>query len=206
MTALLTFDPAVPRGELANPAFTYVALGHIHKFQNLNDGSKPPIVYSGSIERIDFTEEKEKKGFILGEIFDGSSGWECRFEFVETPARRFITIETDERDVTTSEAILNRIRKENIRDAVVRVRYRVSKPEEEMDEKKIREALSEAYSVKIERIFERREKVTRQTGLSKTMDVMEALEKYILSKPELKNIAEDMKKYAKELTKKSEEL
>lgn len=206
MTALLTFDPTVPRSELANQAFTYVALGHIHKFQNLNDCNRPPIVYSGSIERIDFTEEKEKKGFILGEIFDGSSGWECRFEFVETPARRFITIEADERDVKTSEAILNSIRKENIRNAVVRVRYRVSKPEEEMDEKKIREALFEAYSVKIERIFERQEKVTRQIGLSKTMDVMEALEKYILSKPELKNIAEDMKKYAKELTKKSEEL
>jgi DNA repair protein SbcD/Mre11 len=203
MTTLLGLEPTLPRSELANPAFSYVALGHVHKFQDLNEGYRPPIVYSGSIERIDFTEEKERKGFVIGEVFKGLDGWECYFEFRETPARRFLTIETAERDGNINEAILNRIRKENIRDAVVRVRYKVLKPEDEVDEKKIREALSQAYSVKIERTFERQER-SRLIGLSKTMSVMEALEKYISSKPELKNIAEDMKRYAKELIQKYE--
>jgi len=206
MTALLMSDPAVPRGELANPLFSYVALGHIHKFQNLNKDGIPPVVYSGSIERIDFTEEKEKKGFIMGEIFNDSDGWACDFQFIETPARRFLTIDIREKDGNISEAlVLNRISKEDIQDAVIRVRYTVSKPEEKINEKKIREALSKAYSVKIEKIFEKSERVMRQSELSKTTDIMEALGKYIDSKPELKNIAEDMKRYAKELVEKSEE-
>lgn len=202
MTALLTLEPTIPRNELANPAFSYVALGHIHKFQDLNEGYSPPIVYSGSIERIDFTEEKEKKGFVIGELFKGEEGWECRFEFIETPARRFLTIEVAETDGDISEAILNEIKKENVRDAVVRVRYKVSKPEDDIDEKRIREALNQAYSVKIERTFERQNKAAGKMEFPKTMDTLEALEKYVQSKPELKNIAEDMKKYAKELLQK----
>jgi exonuclease SbcD len=37
---------------------TYVALGHVHKFQDLNKGQQPPVVYSGSMDRINFGEEK----------------------------------------------------------------------------------------------------------------------------------------------------
>ena len=145
-------------------------------------------------------EEKERKGFVLGEIFKGFSDWECNFEFVETPARRFLTIEADEKD--GEDAILNRIAKENVKGSVVRLRYKASNSAGEINEKKIREALSEAYSFRIERVFGRPGKAVRQTELSKTMGVMEALEKYIQSKPELKSIAEDMRKYAKELIEK----
>jgi len=205
MTTLLTQDPTIPRGELANSVFTYVALGHVHKFQNLNEGNKPPIVYSGSLERIDFSEEKEKKGFVMGEIFKGEGGWECHFEFIETKARRFITIEAEEKDIYTSEEIINIIKKEDVRGAVVRLRLRASKPEE-VDEKRIKEALNEAYSIKIEKIFEKQEKVFRQSELSKSMDIVEALDKYISTKPELKNIAEDMKRYAADLIQKSKEI
>jgi len=202
MTTFLSLEPTVPRGELANPAFSYVALGHVHRFQDLNEGYRPPIVYSGSIERIDFTEEKEKKGFVIGELFKGADGWECRFEFRETPARRFLTIEATEKDGDIDKAILDRIKREDVRDAVVRIRYKVSKPEEEIDDKRIREALSWAYSVKIEKTFERQNKTAGKTEFPKTMDILDALDKYIQSKPELKNISEDMKKYAKELIQK----
>lgn len=204
MTTFLTQDPTIPRGELINPVFTYVALGHVHKFQNLNKGNKPPIVYSGSLERIDFSEEKEKKGFVIGEIFRDESGWECNYEFIETEARRFLTIEAAEKDINTSEEIINIIKKEDVRDAVVRVKLRASKTEQ-VDEKRIKEALNEAYSIKIEKIFEKQEKIFRQAELSKSMDIAEALDKYISTKPELKNIAEDMKRYAKELIQKTKE-
>ena len=80
--------------------------------------------------------------------------------------------------------------------------YNASKPEDEIDEKKIREALSQAHSVKIEKTVERQNKVAGKMEFPKTMDTFEALEKYIQSKSELKNIAEDMKKYAKELLQK----
>ena len=56
-------------GIVANPAFDYVALGHIHRHQVLSE--KPPVVYAGSLERLDFGEEADDKGFYLVEIGDG---------------------------------------------------------------------------------------------------------------------------------------
>ncbi|MBM3124986.1 MAG: exonuclease SbcCD subunit D [Chloroflexi bacterium] len=51
-----------------NPRFSYVALGHIHKPQDLNQGGQPPVIYPGSIERVDFGEAMDEKYFILAEI------------------------------------------------------------------------------------------------------------------------------------------
>jgi hypothetical protein len=44
----------------------------------------------------------------------------------------------------------------------------------------------------------------RQTELSKTMSVIEALDKYIQSKPELKKIGDEMKARAEKLIRESE--
>ena len=52
------------RHNCAIPPFDYVALGHLHRFQNVNGSHFPPVVYSGSIERVDFGERKEEKGFV----------------------------------------------------------------------------------------------------------------------------------------------
>jgi len=58
---------------VANPAFDYVALGHIHRHQVLAEN--PPVVYSGSLERLDFSDEDNEKGFYLVDIEpDGANG------------------------------------------------------------------------------------------------------------------------------------
>ena len=59
----------------------YVALGHIHKAQNLNGPgpdakdktpySHPPVIYPGSIERVDFGEAADDKFFIIAHIEKG---------------------------------------------------------------------------------------------------------------------------------------
>jgi exonuclease SbcD len=59
-------DHALLPGNIANPAFDYVALGHIHKQQVLCDD--PPVVYAGSPERLDFSEEADEKGFYVVDI------------------------------------------------------------------------------------------------------------------------------------------
>ncbi len=64
-------DFRLPRDVLQHPRLDYVALGHIHKHQVLNPDAHPPIVYAGSIERVDFGEAQEEKGFVLAEVQRG---------------------------------------------------------------------------------------------------------------------------------------
>jgi DNA repair protein SbcD/Mre11 len=51
-----------------NPKFSYVAMGHIHKPQDVNEGKQPPVVYPGSIERVDFGEAKEERFFVIADV------------------------------------------------------------------------------------------------------------------------------------------
>lgn len=196
---LTTTDPIVPLGEVNKKVFDYVALGHIHKYQNLNKDNNPPVIYSGSIERIDFTEEKENKGFVFGEIVEGEGGWECSYEFIETPARRFKTVELNQDNFENDGELENIINKDDISDAVIRIRYKVSSPGDKVDEKRIKSLFDGAQTLKIEKIFDKHEKVMRQTGITKTMGLIEALDKYLETKPELKNMADEMKSYAEKL-------
>lgn len=113
-------DVVINLSALNLPAWDYVALGHIHKHQDLNPGNYPSVVYSGSPERIDFGEEFEPKGFCWVNVARGETSW----EFVTVPARRFITIDADatrDGDAPT-EAVLRAIERHDLQDAVVRAR------------------------------------------------------------------------------------
>lgn len=79
-------DVILPLGLVCNPRFDYVALGHIHRHQDLNLGSHPPVVYPGSIERVDFGEVNEEKGFVIAQIEKGHTTYQWR----KLPIRKFI--------------------------------------------------------------------------------------------------------------------
>ena len=59
-------DYMFPAQFFARPEFEYVALGHVHKDQVLIES--PPVIYSGSLERVDFGEKNDIKGFYVIEI------------------------------------------------------------------------------------------------------------------------------------------
>jgi exonuclease SbcD len=61
-----------------NDKLDYVALGHIHKPQNLNENAHPPVIYPGSIERVDFGEAKDKKYFVTANVEKGKTEVEWR--------------------------------------------------------------------------------------------------------------------------------
>jgi len=54
-----------------NQKFNYVAMGHIHKPQDVNEGYQPPVIYPGSIERVDFGEVKEDRFFVIANVEKG---------------------------------------------------------------------------------------------------------------------------------------
>ena len=88
-------DVVLPPGLVANPALDYVALGHIHRYQDLNLGSHPPVVYPGSIERVDFGEINEDKGFIIAEIEKGHTN----YRWQQLPIRRFLDYRVELEDL-----------------------------------------------------------------------------------------------------------
>lgn len=88
---MLGRDVTVGRDELHARAFDYLALGHIHKHQQVGD--KPPAVYAGSPERIDFGEEREDKGFVLVTIEPNRGiGRQTSWRFIELDVRPFRTL------------------------------------------------------------------------------------------------------------------
>lgn len=71
-----------------NPKLSYAAMGHIHKPQDVNEGHQPPVVYPGSIERVDFGEAKEERYFIIAHI---EKGKDTEVEWIHlSGARKFI--------------------------------------------------------------------------------------------------------------------
>jgi len=67
-TVMLGSDLVLPGSIVRDPRLDYVALGHIHKSQNLNENSHPPVIYPGSIERVDFGEAGDDKFFVIARV------------------------------------------------------------------------------------------------------------------------------------------
>jgi len=75
---MLGSDLVLPAALVKDKRLDYVALGHIHKAQNLNEGEHPPVIYPGSIERVDFGEAKDDKFFVIADLAKGETQVEWR--------------------------------------------------------------------------------------------------------------------------------
>ncbi|MCY3797798.1 MAG: exonuclease SbcCD subunit D [Chloroflexi bacterium] len=128
-SVMLGRDVVANLAPLADPIWDYVALGHIHRHQNLTADREdaPPVVYSGSLERIDFGEEGDVKGFCWVELARESANW----RFVELPARKMLTLKADCRalDNPTGQ-VLAEMKRHDLADAVLRLLIKLT-PESE---------------------------------------------------------------------------
>ena len=71
-------DFILPKSIICDSRLDYSALGHIHKKQELNPKKHPPVVYPGSIERVNFGEAADDKYFLIAEITKGKTELDWR--------------------------------------------------------------------------------------------------------------------------------
>ncbi|MFN6271331.1 MAG: exonuclease subunit SbcD [Microcystis sp.] len=182
----------VPLSLLNRPQFEYVALGHVHKHQNLNPSNDPPIVYPGSIDRVDFSEEKEDKGYVLIEVAKGEVKW----EFCPLPVRPFRSIEVDVSEAANPQKeLLKALKKYDIQEAVIRLVYKIRSEQLELiNTNQLDEALKTAhsYSIRAELISQLTRPRLPELGVGNQLDPMEALKAYIDNKKDLRDIVDDM--------------
>jgi exonuclease SbcD len=195
-STMIGTDPVILKSDLIDPTFDYVALGHIHKHQDMNPKSQPHVVYPGSLERIDFGEANEEKGFCLVSLHKGDTS----YEFIQTPARQFVKVEVDlrEQDFPT-EAILRKLTAMDFHDAVVRVAYMINEEQKnQIDIRKIYAALESAFLVA--GVTQRTQEIhTQRPRLAEDLSLEDALAQYLEFKPELASMKDDLLEYGKKL-------
>jgi|SRR3990167_4266403 len=198
-------DPVLLPSQLAIEPFDYVALGHLHRYQNLNKDGYPAVVYSGSIERVDFGERKEDKGFCYIKIPEKNS---AIHEFIKTPTRPFIQIEAKiKEDFDPTEQIISEIQKFDIKDAVLKIIYHLpSSIKDSINLKKIQKECDSAIHIVGIIPVREVENRTLRTGTKVEMSLEELLNSYFESKAELKKDKERLIKKALELQSENESL
>ena len=178
----------IPLSLLTRPCFDYVALGHIHRHQVLCE--HPPIVYPGSIERVDFSEENEEKGFVLVELKQGAT----RFEFCPLPTRPFRTISLNLAQQTDPQTdpqatILQAIQSANLEGAIVRLIYRLQPAQvAQLDPQELHQALSIAhtYTIQAELINKPIQSRLPSLGINNSLDPISALKTYLGNRDDLR--------------------
>ena len=179
-------EPAVLLSNIALPAFDYVALGHIHKRQVLSEN--PPVVYAGSLERVDFGEENDEKGFYVVHILtDANHGKrQVSFKFHPVNARRFLTVNVtlDAEESNPTAAVLTAIagQKDKARDAIVRLNISLpSSLEGQLRNNEIRDALKETHNFTIAREIQREIRLRLGSRPAEDITPLDALKAYLES-------------------------
>jgi exonuclease SbcD len=179
-TVMLGRDVAVMTSTLTDPAWDYVALGHIHRHQDLNPGGAPPVIYSGSLERIDFGEEREEKGFCWVELERGVVRW----QFIPVRARPFRTLQIDARQAADpTSAVVETASRAEVEGAVVRVQVRLrTEQQASFRESEVQRALAKAASVSIAREVETDARARLGNLAPEALTPLELLQRYFESR------------------------
>ena len=172
---------------LDRPQVEYVALGHIHKHQILRP-DPPMVVSSGSLQRVDFSEEGDEKGFCVVDLDPAAPQGRrmTNFEFHKLDARKFVTVDVsvESLDADPTATVVRAITRKDITDSVVRARISLA-PETvpHLRETEIRVALEPAHfiaSISQEVAGARRTRISPSEG--EDLQPMQALGLYLDSR------------------------
>ena len=166
---------AVPPSILDIGLFDYVAMGHVHKHQAIN--SSAPIVYPGSIERVDLAEAEEEKGFVHVEIKNRSVSW----KFIKLPTRTMhdLWLDCQEKEDPTF-AVRTAIMNHAIKDAIVSLHITFKDQITPTQKSEINQLLKDAFWVQVHYVRVQPEKQTMKATYG-TLEPTQALSQYLKS-------------------------
>ena len=180
-------EHALLLSNVANPAFDYIALGHIHKRQVLSEN--PPTVYAGSLERLDFGEETDDKGFYVVDVQpDGVEGKrQVSYQFQPVEGRRFLTISVtlDNNDTDPTATVVRAItaQADRVADAIIRLQLTLpAEIEGQLNDAEIRNALREAHYFTVARDIKREVRLRIGNRTAEEITPIEALKAYLEQK------------------------
>jgi len=194
-------DYVLMRSNIAKPAFDYVALGHMHRRQTIDN--PVPVVYPGSLQTIDFGDEDQEKGFYVVELDETVSGRKRlkSYEFHPVAARRFLTIKVDANTDNPTETVLQAITENDIKESIVRLQIKVSAEKESLlQENEIKKALKEAYFIAaINKEVDREHRSRLGSYPAEGLTPLQALKLYLESKKTPKDRAQVLLEYGERL-------
>lgn len=175
---MVGYSMTFPLGIFIHPKLDYVALGHVHRHQLLRS-ENPVVAYAGSIERVDFGEENEDKGFIEVNLSRGQT----KIQFHSLEPRPFITVNSDLTEVEApTQHLLDLVRKQAQDGSVFRVKYKIQQSRlVELDEDAVRHALPAVLSLRFkpEIVFTERPRRMPEINESLVLSPISALDKYL---------------------------
>ena len=151
---MLGNDHVLNVSAVQRPELEYVALGHIHKHQVLRPGGAdgPAVAYSGSLQRVDFSEESDDKGFCVVDIDaaapQGKRLTDFRFQSIAT--RPFVTVDAavPETEQNPAAFVARAIERRQVSGSIARVRVRLSSEQSaKLRDADLRPSLSSAHYV-----------------------------------------------------------
>lgn len=183
---LMQHEPILTRE--AVQGFDLVCLGHIHRPQVIDD----KVFYSGPIERLSFNEQDIKPGFYIHEIinWDGCKDkcLDIQSQFIETPARRYVTLDWDEEQIEGfskhDTLCFGDLFAEQLKDAIVRLHYSCSEEvAKQLNRKQLEKSLYDAgafFVTEIKADIERSDRA-RDNTVNESLSVPQALEKWAVN-------------------------
>lgn len=192
--------PALLPSTLDPERFDYVALGHHHIQQQV--GYRPPMFYAGSLQRVDFGEEHDEKGFMAVTLDPSRPAGErvTETEFRRVRARRFVTVEVTVKGEHATAEVVEAIRRADVRDAIVRVLITLTAQQNAaLEDNELRQALAPAHCVAAvtkNLAHERRRRVFDE-DVPERMEPLDALRRYFASQDRPPDYRETLLEHAK---------